>query len=266
MVLSATARWALRVAAGLVLAFIYVPLLLVLVNSFSSSATFAWPPPGYTLKWWQVAASNEGVRAALVTSVQVAVAATVIAVVLGTLASMALVRYDFFGREAVSLLVLLPIALPGIVTGIALNTLFTQALGGLTFFTLIAGHATFCIVVVVNNVSARLRRMSGTPEEAATDLGAGPWTTWRLVTFPALRGALVAGGLLAFALSFDEIIVTTFTAGPGLQTLPLWIFQNLFRPNQSPVVNVAAVVLVVVSVVPVYLANRLSGDSAGAVK
>lgn len=266
MVLSGPARWALRVAAGLVLAFIYVPLLLVLVNSFSSSATFAWPPPGWTLKWWQVAASNDGVRAALVTSVQVAIAATVIAVVLGTLASMALVRYDFFGREAVSLLVLLPIALPGIVTGIALNTLFTQALGGLTFFTLVAGHATFCIVIVVNNVSARLRRMSGTPEEASTDLGAGPWTTWWLVTFPALRGAVVAGALLAFALSFDEIIVTTFTAGPGLQTLPLWIFQNLFRPNQSPVVNVAAVVLVVVSVVPVYLANRLSGDSAGAVK
>ncbi len=211
-----------------------MPLLLVLLNSFSSSATFAWPPPGFTLRWWQAAATNEGVRAAVVTSVQVALAATVIAVVLGTLASMALVRYRFFGREAVSLLVLLPIALPGIVTGIALNTLFTQALGGLTFFTLVVGHATFCIVIVVNNASARLRRMSSTTEEASTDLGATPWTTWRLVTFPALRGALLAGALLAFALSFDEIIVTTFTAGPGLQTLPLWIFQNLFRPNQSP--------------------------------
>jgi putative spermidine/putrescine transport system permease protein len=264
MILSPTARWALRAAALGVLTFIYVPLLLVLLNSFSSSATFAWPPPGFTLRWWQAAATNDGVRTAVGTSVQVALAATAIAVVLGTLASMALVRYEFFGREAVSLLILLPIALPGIVTGIALNTLFTQALGGLTFFTLVAGHATFCIVIVVNNASARLRRMSGTPEEASTDLGATPWTTWRLVTFPALRGALVAGALLAFALSFDEIIVTTFTAGPGLQTLPLWIFQNLFRPNQSPVVNVAAVVLVVISVVPVYLANRLSGDSAGA--
>jgi putative spermidine/putrescine transport system permease protein len=265
MILSPTARWALRAAAAGVLAFIYVPLLLVLLNSFSASATFAWPPPGFTLRWWQAAATNEGVRTAVVTSVQVALAATAIAVVLGTLASMALVRYDFFGREAVSLLVLLPIALPGIVTGIALNTLFTQALGGLTFFTLVAGHATFCIVIVVNNASARLRRMSATAEEASTDLGATPWTTWRLVTFPALRGALLAGALLAFALSFDEIIVTTFTAGPGLQTLPLWIFQNLFRPNQSPIVNVAAVVLVLISVLPVYLANRLSGDSAGAV-
>jgi putative spermidine/putrescine transport system permease protein len=264
MILSPTARWALRAAAAGVLGFIYAPLLLVLLNSFSASATFAWPPPGFTLRWWQAAATNEGVRAAVATSVQVALAATAIAVVLGTLASMALVRYDFFGREAVSLLVLLPIALPGIVTGIALNTLFTQALGGLTFFTLVAGHATFCIVIVVNNASARLRRMSSTPEEASTDLGATPWTTWRLVTFPALRGALLGGALLAFALSFDEIIVTTFTAGPGLQTLPLWIFQNLFRPNQSPIVNVAAVVLVVISVLPVYLANKLSGDPAGA--
>jgi putative spermidine/putrescine transport system permease protein len=264
MVLSTAARRLLRLAALAVLAFIYVPLALVLLNSFSASPTFAWPPPGLTLRWWRVAASNEGVRAAVVTSVQVALLAAVIAVVLGTLAAMALVRYTFFGREAVSLLVVLPIALPGIVTGIALNTLFTGFLGGLTFLTLVIGHATFCIVVVVNNASARLRRMAGTVEEASMDLGATPWTTWRLVTFPALRGALLAGALLAFALSFDEIVVTTFTAGPGLQTLPLWIFQNLFRPNQSPVVNVAAAVLVVISVLPVYLANRLSGDTAGA--
>jgi putative spermidine/putrescine transport system permease protein len=263
MVLSPTARWLLRAAAVGVLTFIYVPLAVVLLNSFSASATFAWPPPGLTLRWWKVAASNEGVRTAVLTSVQVALLATVVAVVLGTLASMALVRYEFFGRDAVSLLVVLPIALPGIVTGIALNTLFTGFLGGLTFLTLVIGHATFCIVVVVNNASARLRRMSGTVEEASMDLGATPWTTWRLVTFPALRGALLAGALLAFALSFDEIVVTTFTAGPGLQTLPLWIFQNLFRPNQSPIVNVAAAVLVLVSVLPVYLANRLSGDTAG---
>ena len=263
MVLSSRARWLLRAAAVGVLTFIYVPLALVLLNSFSASPTFAWPPPGLTLRWWRVAATNEGVRTAVVTSVQVALLAAGVALVLGTLAALALVRYDFFGREAVSLLVVLPIALPGIVTGIALNTLFTGFLGGLTFLTLVVGHATFCIVVVVNNATARLRRMAGSVEEASMDLGATPWTTWRLVTFPALRGALLAGALLAFALSFDEIVVTTFTAGPGLQTLPLWIFQNLFRPNQSPVVNVAAAVLVLVSVLPVYLANRLSGDTAG---
>jgi putative spermidine/putrescine transport system permease protein len=263
VVLSPAARRWLRAAAAAVLVFIWAPLLLVLLNSFNASATFAWPPPGFTLRWWRVAAANDGVRAAVLTSVEVALAATAIAVVLGTLASMALARHEFFGRDAVSLLVVLPIALPGIVTGIALNTLFTGFLGGLTFLTLVTGHATFCIVVVVNNASARLRRMAGTVEEASMDLGATPFTTWRLVTFPALRGAVLAGALLAFALSFDEIVVTTFTAGPGLQTLPLWIFQNLFRPNQSPVVNVAAAVLVLISVLPVYLANRLSGDTAG---
>src|SRR6195952_5774651 len=141
MVLSSTARWLLRAAALGVLTFIYVPLALVLLNSFSSSATFAWPPPGLTLRWWQVAGSNEGVRTAVVTSVQVALLATVIAVVLGTLAALALVRYDFFGREAVSLLVVLPIALPGILTGIGLNPLFPGFLGGLPVPTLVIRHA-----------------------------------------------------------------------------------------------------------------------------
>jgi putative spermidine/putrescine transport system permease protein len=184
-----------------------------------------------------------------------------LALVLGTLAAMALARYQFFGRDVVSLLFVLPIALPGIVTGIALNNVFTTYLGGLRFVTIVIGHATFCIVVVINNAAARLRRTSPSMEEASMDLGATRARTFRLVTFPALSSALFAGGLLAFGLSFDEIIVTTFTAGPGVQTLPLWIFQNLFRPNQAPVVNVVAAFLVVVSIVPVYLANRLSGGS-----
>jgi putative spermidine/putrescine transport system permease protein len=265
MQLSPGTRLWLRIGTGLTLAFIYVPLIVIGIYAFNQSRSQRWPIDGLTLEWFSRAANNPGVRDALWTSLKAGVGATLVSLLLGTLAAIAVARFRFFGRETISFLVILPIALPGIVTGIALNTLFTQALGGLTFFTLVAGHATFCIVIVVNNASARLRRMSATAEEASTDLGATPWTTWRLVTFPALRGALLAGALLAFALSFDEIIVTTFTAGPGLQTLPLWIFQNLFRPNQSPIVNVAAVVLVLISVLPVYLANRLSGDSAGAV-
>ncbi len=261
MILSRGARWTLGAAMAVGLAFVYVPLLVVVLNSFNSSRTFAWPPPGFTTRWWTSTVDNEGVRAAVVTSVQVAALATAVALVLGTLASSAVTRYSFWGRDTISLLVILPIALPGIVTGIALNSLFTGFLGGLTFITLVIGHATFCIVVVFNNATARLRRLAPNIEEASMDLGATRFTTWRLVTFPALRSALAAGGLLAFGLSFDEIIVTTFTAGPGIQTLPLWIFQNLFRPNQAPVVNVVAALLVVVSVVPVYLANRLSADS-----
>jgi putative spermidine/putrescine transport system permease protein len=206
-----------------------------------------------------------------VTSVEVWLVATGIALVLGTLASMAVARFQFFGRETISFLVLLPIALPGIVTGVALSDTFTQPPGflsfldiGLSLFTVIVGHATFCIVVVYNNVVARLRRVSGSIEEASADLGADPWQTFRRVTFPSIRTALVAGGLLAFALSFDEIIVTNFTIGAGEQTLPIWIFTNLFRPNQLPVVNVVAVMVILLSIIPVYLANRLTRDEGGA--
>ena len=239
-------------------AFIYVPLGVILINSFSVDKSLTWPPSGFTTEWWGKAAESQGVRDALVTSLGVATAATAVALVLGTLLSFALARYDFFGRDSVSLLVVLPIALPGIVTGIALNNVFTTFLGGLTIYTLIIGHATFCIVVVFNNAIARLRRMGGSVEEASADLGANGWRTFVFVTFPLMRSALIAGALLAFGLSFDEIIVTTFTAGPGVETLPIWIYQNLFRPNQAPIVNVVAAALVVISILPIYIAQRFS--------
>ncbi len=193
-----------------------------------------------------------------------ALLATAVALVLGTLISLALQRYSFFGRDAVSLLIILPIALPGIVTGIALNNAFRTILDlRLGLLTIVVAHATFCIVTVFNNVIARLRRMGGSLEEASADLGAGIWTTFRLVTFPQLRSALLAGGLLAFALSFDEIIVTTFTAGAGVETLPIWILNNLFRPNQAPIVNVIAVVLVALSIIPIWIAQRIAGEEQG---
>ncbi|WP_072481595.1 ABC transporter permease [Amycolatopsis australiensis] len=250
-------------ALGLGLAVIYFPLVVVLLNSFNADTTFGFPPSSFTLEWWSRASSNEGALHALWTSVEAGLAATAIALVLGTMAAFALQRYRFFGRNPVSLLIILPIALPGIVTGIALNNAFRTVLGiDLGLLTAIVAHATFCIVVVFNNVVARLRRMGGNLEEASMDLGATGFTTFRLVTFPMLRSALLAGGLLAFALSFDEIIVTTFTLGTGMETLPIWIYNNLFRPNQAPIVNVVAAVLIVVSTVPVYLAQRLSGDTA----
>lgn len=264
MRLSRSAKTVLGVVTGLVLFFIYAPLLLVVVNSFNADRTFGWPPSGFTLEWWGRAFDSTGVREALATSLWVAVVSTVLSLVLGTLLAMALQRYRFFGREVVNLLVILPIALPGIVTGIALNNMFTTILGvPLSLWTVIVAHATFCMVTVFNNAIARLRRMSPGLEEASADLGAGVFTTFRLVTFPQLRSALLAGGLLAFALSFDEIIVTTFTIGAGETTLPIWILQNLFRPNQAPVVNVVAVVLILVSILPIWLAQRLSADSVG---
>jgi putative spermidine/putrescine transport system permease protein len=268
MTLSRRTRWVLGIISAGVLVFIYFPLVVVVVNSFNASKVFSWPPTSFTFEWWQKAATNEGVRAALVTSLKAGLGATAIAIALGAMISFAVSRYRFFGRETISFVVILPIALPGIITGIALNSAFNTVLVplGITFglFTVILGHATFCIVVVFNNVLARLRRTGTNLEEAAMDLGAGPFQTFRDVTFPAVRSALVAGALLAFALSFDEIVVTTFTSGPGIETLPQWIFNNLFRPNQGPIINAVAAALLVAFILPVYLAMRMS-DAPGAV-
>jgi putative spermidine/putrescine transport system permease protein len=264
MRLSRRARNLLRLAVGLGLAFIYLPLVVIGIYAFNSSKVLEWPPPGLTLDWFSKAFDNDAAREAFFTSIKAGVAATAIALLLGTLASIAVARHRFFGRETVSFLVILPIALPGIVTGVALSNTFTQVLGiPLSLFTVIVGHATFCIVVVYNNAVARLRRLSGSFEEASADLGAHTWQTFLYVTLPGMRSALIAGGLLAFALSFDEIIVTNFTIGAGEQTLPIWIFSNLFRPQQLPVVNVVALLTILISIVPVYLAHRLGGEDIG---
>jgi putative spermidine/putrescine transport system permease protein len=253
----------LRVAIGVVMAFIYIPLIVLGVYAFNSSKILEWPPPGLTFEWFPKAIESTA-KDAFWTSIKVGLVATAIALVLGTLASLAVARHRFFGRETISFLVILPIALPGIVTGVALNNTFTQVLGiDLSLFTVIVAHATFCIVVVYNNSIARLRRMSSSFEEASADLGANTWQTFRLVTLPNMRSALGAGGLLAFGLSFDEIIVTTFTIGAGEQTLPYWIFSNLFRAQQRPIVNAVAVIVVLISIIPVYLAYRLTREEGG---
>jgi putative spermidine/putrescine transport system permease protein len=262
--LSNGTRWALRIGTAVTLTFIYVPLVVIGIYAFNSSRSQSWPIDGLTLDWFDKAFHNPGVRDALWTSVKAGLGATAIAIVLGTLAALAVSRRRFFGRDTISFLIILPLALPGIVTGMALNATFTQVLNvDLTLFTVIVGHATFCIVLVYNNAVARLRRTGGSLEEAANDLGAGAWRAFRDVTFPQLRTALVAGALLAFALSFDEIIVTTFTAG-SQETLPIWIFANYSRPNQLPIVNVVGLSVIVLSIIPVYLANRLSQEPIGA--
>jgi putative spermidine/putrescine transport system permease protein len=262
--LSNGTRWALRIGTAITLAFVYVPLVVIGIYAFNSSRSQSWPIDGLTLDWFDKAFHNPGVREALWTSVKAGLGATAIALVLGTLAALAVSRRRFFGRDTISFLIILPLALPGIVTGMALNATFTQVLNvDLSLFTVIVGHATFCIVLVYNNAVARLRRVGGSLEEAAHDLGAGMWRAFRDVTFPQMRTALVAGALLAFALSFDEIIVTTFTAG-SQETLPIWIFSNYSRPNQLPIVNVVGLSVIVLSIIPVYLANRLSQDPIGA--
>ena len=263
MVGSGLGRFGLRLATAIVLVFIYVPLALVVIYAFNESGTSAWPPSGFTLKWVGEALNNTGLQQAFLTSIVCALGATAVSMVLGALAALAVARYSFFGRETISFVVILAIALPGIVTGMALSTTFATFHVPLGFFTIVIGHATFCIVLVYNNAIARLRRTSQSFEEASADLGADTFQTFRYVTFPALRSALIAGGLLAFALSFDEVIVTIFLAG-GVKTLPIWIFQSFRLANQVALVNVAGLVAILLSVIPVYLATRLSGGITSA--
>jgi putative spermidine/putrescine transport system permease protein len=253
----------LRIGTWLVLGFLYLPLVILAVYAFNPSRAMAWPPPGLTLHWFADAASNPAVRAAFLNSIIAGTAATAIALVLGTLASLAVQRFSFFGRDTIAFALVLPIALPGVITGIALQTTFKTM--GLNFglMTIIIGHATFCVVIAYNNVVARLRRLPRTPEEASADLGADSWLTFRHITLPGMATALLSGALLSFALSFDEIIVTLFTAGAGTQTIPIWIFASIQRPTELPVVNVVALVLLLLSVVPVYLAQRIAGETAG---
>ena len=257
-------RIALKVATAVVLGFLYLPLIILVIYAFNPSRIQAWPPTGFTLHWFGEALSNPQVRTAIVNSLLVATVATAIALVLGTLAALAVQRYSFFGRDTVSFLLVLPIALPGVVTGIALQTSFVTLGVDFGLLTIVVGHATFCVVIAYNNVIARLRRLPRTPEEASADLGADMFTSFRRITLPSMGTAQLSGGLLAYALSFDEIIVTNFTAGASTQTVPLFIFTAIQRPTELPVVNVVAFVLILVSVIPVYIATRISGgESAG---
>jgi putative spermidine/putrescine transport system permease protein len=252
------ARWGLRIWTVGVLLFLFVPIATICLYAFNSSIIQTWPITGLTFRWFSVAWHDPQVRAALGLSVKAGLAATAVALVLGSAAAFGVHRFRFFGREAVSLLLVLPLSLPGIITGIALNSAFSFAGVGLSLMTIIIGHATFCIVVVYNNVIARLRRMSGSVYEAASDLGAHGLFTFRTVTLPMLSTALVSGALLAFALSFDEVIVTTFTAG-AQNTLPLWIFGAIRLGQQLPEVNVVVTFVLLLTLIPVAIAARLTG-------
>jgi len=259
---SRSLRWFLRIISGAVLLFLYVPLVVVVLYAFTKSSTVSWPPQLFTLSWFTKAWDNALVAQSLKNSLLVGIFATVIALTLGTLASFAMARARFFGRDTISFALVLPIAFPGIVTALALSSM-VDAMPGLNFGVpaIIVGHATFCVVVVFNNVVARLRRTSGSIIEASMDLGADGITTFRYVTFPAMKTALIAGGLLAFGLSFDEIVVTFYLSGTT-STLPLWIYNNITRPFNQPEVFAVAAAVLLISIIPVYIAIRLAGEGA----
>jgi len=246
-------------AVGVVL-FLWLPLGIILIYAFNTSNIQSWPIPGVTLRWFRVAWNDPDARDALLLSLKAAFAATAIALVLGTMAAVAISRFQFFGREIFSFLLVLPLALPGVITGIALSSFFT--FGGVNFslWTIVVGHATFCVVIVYNNVLARLRRTSPSLIEASMDLGADGWQTFRFVTFPVLSTALISGALLAFALSFDEVIVTLFTAG-AQNTLPIWILGKIRLGQQLPEVNAVVFVVVVLTIIPVVISQRLTQES-----
>jgi putative spermidine/putrescine transport system permease protein len=254
-------RISLAIFSALVIAFLWIPLVIIALYAFNSSNIQGWPITSWTLHWFSVAWRDPDVRSSLWLSVKAGLLATGAALVLGTMAAAAVARFRFFGRETISFLLILPLALPGIITGMALNSfLFSFAKLTPSLWTIVIGHATFCVVVVYNNVVARLRRSSGSLIEASQDLGADGWQTFRFIVWPVLSTALVAGGLLAFALSFDEVIVTTFTAG-AQETLPIFILDNIQRGQQLPVVNVVAFFVIVVTVIPVALAQRVMRDT-----
>jgi len=244
----------------LVVLFLWIPLAVILVYAFNTSNIQSWPIPGFTFRWFRVAWEDEEARAALLLSVKAALAATGVALVLGTMAAVAVSRFRFFGRETLSFLLVLPIALPGVITGIALSSFYTFWGVPFSLWTIVIGHATFCVVVVYNNVLARLRRTSPSLIEASMDLGADGWQTFRFVTFPVLSTALVSGALLAFALSFDEVIVTLFTAG-AQNTLPIWILGKIRLGQQLPEVNAVVFVVILLTVIPVVVSQRLTQDS-----
>ncbi|MES0028209.1 ABC transporter permease [Mesorhizobium sp. M0040] len=250
----------LKLAATGGLLFLHLPILLIFVYAFTTEEkSFVWPPPDLTTQWFAVTWNRPDVWQALSLSVRVAAISTAIALILGTLCAAAVSRTKFFGRETISLLVILPIALPGIITGIALRSAFALAEIPFSFWTIVLGHATFCVVVVYNNAVARFRRTSGSMIEASMDLGADGFQTFRHVVLPNIATALLAGGMLAFALSFDEVIVTTFTAGQQ-QTVPIWMLEELIRPRQRPVTNVVAMVVVLVTLLPILAAYYLTRD------
>jgi putative spermidine/putrescine transport system permease protein len=249
------ALWAL-----LVVLFLWVPLLIILVYAFNTSNIQSWPIPGFTLKWFRVAWEDEEARTALLLSLKAAFAATAVALVLGTMVAAAVSRFRFFGRETLSFLLVLPIALPGVITGIALSSFYTFWGVPFSLWTIVIGHSTFCVVIVYNNVLARLRRTSPSLVEASMDLGADGWQTFRFITFPVLSTSLISGALLAFALSFDEVIVTLFTAG-AQNTLPIWILGKIRLGQQLPEVNAVVFVVIVLTVIPVIVSQRLTQDS-----
>jgi putative spermidine/putrescine transport system permease protein len=257
-------KWVFGTTSALVFLFLYLPLGIIVLYAFNKSTINSWPFPGFSTRWFDKLVHDSAVKDAAWLSIRIAFFSTTLALLLGTAMAFAFARYRFFGRELVNFAVTLPIILPGVITGVALASFFLFTGTDLSAQTVIIGHTTFCIVLVFNNVLARLRRLSPSMEEASRDLGASGWQTFWRVTFPSIRTALIAGALLAFALSFDEIAVTFFLAGSGTTTLPLWILGAFRNAQALPEVNAVATVILLISLPMIATAAYLMRDEGAA--
>lgn len=256
------ASWFLKLSTIGAILFLHIPLWLILLYAFTTDeSAYTFPPPSLTLKWIPQALANSAMQDALFLTVRVALLSTLAALILGTLAAAAVYRFDFFGRESISFMLILPLALPGIVTGIAMRSAISLIHIPFSFWTIVIGHATFCVVVVYNNVLARFRRSSASMIEASMDLGANSFQTFWYIVLPSMSTALLAGAILAFSLSFDEVIVTTFTAG-NQQTLPIWIFSQMLKPRNRPITNVTAMLVVLITALPILFAQRITAGTS----
>jgi len=256
------ASWLLKSSAMGAILFLHIPMWLIFLYAFTTDeSAYTFPPPSLTLKWIPQALANSAMQDALLLTIKVAFLSTAAALILGTLAAAAVYRFDFFGKEAISFMLILPLALPGIVTGIAMRSAISLIHIPFSFWTIVIGHATFCVVVVYNNVLARFRRSSNSMIEASMDLGANSFQTFWNIVLPNMGTALLAGAILAFSLSFDEVIVTTFTAG-NQQTLPIWIFSQMLKPRNRPITNVTAMLVVLITALPILFAQRIAAESS----
>ncbi len=236
----------LGAAALCVLAFLYAPIATLMIFSFNSNPITRLPLEDFTLDWYAKALSNPDLMTALLNSVIVGLAAVAICLVIGIPTALALDHYDFPGKTVFRRLVILPITLPGLITGVSMLTFFRATGVDLSIWTVIIGHGTALTAIVVTNVFARLQRFDRRIEEASADLGAKPWETFRHITLPNIRSAIIGSSLISFTLSFDEIPVTFFLTGRD-NTLPMYIW-SVIRRGITPEINAIGTIIVVVSI------------------
>jgi len=242
----------------IVFLFLFAPIAVVVLFSFNKTASLTFPFHGFSLRWYREVFGSDVYRSAIFASLRVGGISVLTVVVVGTLAGIGVTRYEFRGRKVLRSILLFPAALPGLFVGIALLTFFVQTKTSLSLWTVTIGHLIYVLPYFFLVVTSRLERFDYVLEEAARDLGAGPWTTFRRVTLPLIAPSLIAGALVVFSLSWDEVFITFFTIG-AQNTLPLVIYSTV-KQSIDPSVNAISTLLLAGSLVFVFSVRRLLVD------